>query len=117
MAPLKRFNTLDEFSFHHTIDTADGVCIVLFTKPSCSSCKHWKVVLQQLLTRRLDLRVFEVDAELSPALAREFELFHLPALFVYRGGLFYGALQCEGKLAVVERALDDALQRDPTDPP
>ena len=117
MIPLKRFNALDEFSFHHTLDAADGVCIILFTKPGCSACRHWKTLLQQLITHRLDVRVFEVDSEVSPALAREFELFHLPALYVYRNGHFYGELQCEGKLPVLEATLDELLRREPSDPP
>lgn len=42
--------------------------------------------------------VFEVDAGQDQALAREFELFHLPALFLFRDGHYHRPVSCEASL-------------------
>ena len=114
---LKRYNTLDQFAFHHTLSDADGVSIVFFTKSGCPSCGHWRQLLDQLLKKRLDIRVFEVNAERDQALAQEFGIFHLPALFVFRAGHYYGELQCEARLDTVSTCIDDALSQPPQDMP
>lgn len=77
----------------------------------------WRRQLQLLLTKRLDVTVFEVDAEQEQGLAREFEIFHLPALYVFQNGQFHGELQAEARLEAIQRALAAALDTPPQDMP
>ena len=51
----------------------------------------------------------EVDAAKDPALAREFEVFHLPAVFVFVDGTYHCALHSEARPERIEAALQSAL--------
>ncbi len=115
--PLQRFDSLNQFNFHDTLADADGVSIVLFTKPGCSSCGKWRELLQNYVRKHLDTRLFEVDASADQALAQEFELFHLPSIHLFRNGEYFGELQCEARETVLGAALQDALARPPQDMP
>lgn len=117
MTSLRRYNRLDQFTFHHVIAESAGVSLVFFTKQGCKSCGMWRHQLQSLLTKRLDVRLFEVDAEQEQGLAREFEIFHLPALYVFKDGQFYGELQSEARLEVIQQALSTILSGSPQDMP
>lgn len=117
MTPPRRHNQLDQFNFHHVLSETQGVSLVFFTKQGCHSCSLWRRQLETLLTKRLDLRVFEVDAEREQGLAREFELFHLPALYVFRDGLFHGELQAEARIEAIQLAIEQTLSRPPQEMP
>ena len=108
---------LDEGDFYATLSGTPGVSIVFFTKPACGSCRVWEALLMQLRQQRPDLNIFRVDAEQNTALAREYDLFHLPALFVFRDGEFHAGLQSEARLAPLiaelERVLDNAATEAP----
>ncbi len=105
----RHIEKLDEFHFYPRLAQARGISIVFFTKPGCGSCGAWRQVLQQLLAQREDLNVFEVDAEQNTALASEYELFHMPALFVFIDGEYHSPLQSEARLPLFIDALDRAL--------
>lgn len=117
MTSLRRYNQLDQFTFHHVIGESAGVSLVFFTKHGCKSCGAWRQQLQLLMTKRLDVRVFEVDAEREQGLAQEFEIFHLPALYVFKDGAFYGELQSEARLAAIQDALNALLSGPPQEMP
>lgn len=102
--------SLDEFRFHHELEASAGMALVIFTAQGCSACRHWTLLLGEFLTRHADVRAFEVDAGISPALANEFEIFHLPSLFLYHRGRFHSRLQCEARLPALERAVEEALR-------
>jgi thioredoxin 1 len=53
--------------------------------------------------------LFHVDVQLCPGLARAFDIFHLPDLFLYRAGRFHARLACELTPAALARAIDTAL--------
>ena len=74
--------------------------------PPAGTGKH---LLHDLLQHRLDINVFQVDAELNMALSHEYELFHLPALFLFVNGEFHCELQAEARLPHLLHALDVAL--------
>lgn len=40
-------------------------------------------------------QLFKVDVQRATALAREFDLFHLPALMLYRDGAFHAIVESE----------------------
>ncbi len=99
---------LDQFSFYPTVTDTPGPALVLFTAASCGACRHWKQLLQGF-AQSDGIPVFEVDAGIDQALAREFELFHLPALFLFLDGDYHRPLECEASLPSVRSAIKTAL--------
>ena len=102
---------LDEFDFHHRLAATSGVALVIFTSTGCSSCRAWKALLRDYSKHQPTLTVFEVDAGHAQALAREFNVFHLPALFLYRDGHFHCALQSETRRDSLDTAIQTALSQ------
>lgn len=100
---------LNDTDFYRVIQATQGVSLVFFTSEGCSSCRYWKALLGQLADKRPALHVIEIDAQHSMGLTREYEVFHLPALFVFVNGEYHAPLQCEAKLATVEHNLDAVL--------
>ena len=106
-AAMPTLEPLDEFRYHHRLREAGGVALVLFTSPTCGTCR---VVEQRLpATAPPGARLFKVDVQVSPALARAHEIFHLPALLLYRDGEFHARLDCEISPSALERAMTAAL--------
>lgn len=103
MRPMRR---LTQFDFHHVLADTPGVSLVLFTAPGCGACRQW----QRVLTRMCDVPSFHVDVQQDIGLAREFEVFHLPGLFVFRDGEFHRALQCRPEPAAIRRHLVEVLR-------
>jgi len=58
---------------------------------------------------RPDIRLFEVDSQRDEALAREFDVFHLPAVFIYRDGEYHAPLETEPRVAQLLQAMDAVL--------
>lgn len=108
---------LEETLFYRTLDATPGEALVFFSKPGCGACGQWRRLLGQLAQLRPEIRVFEVDAERNMALAREYELFHLPALFLFRDGDYHGALQVEARLPQLLQALDALRAAPPAEAP
>jgi thioredoxin 1 len=100
---------LDEFGFHHRLAATRGAALVIFASSGCSSCRAWKQLLSAYHTQHPELALFEVDAGHAQALAREFNVLHLPALFLYRDGHFHGALHCEAQPDKLQAAITSAL--------
>ncbi len=105
----RRIRPLNDHEFYARLAEITGPSIVFFTKPGCSSCQLWKRLLGELLQLREDIHVFQVDAEQNMALSHEYELFHLPALFLFVDGEFHCELQTEARLTHLQVALDAAL--------
>lgn len=105
----RRIWPLNDHEFYARLAETTGPSIVFFTKPGCSSCRLWKRLLGELLQKRGDIHVYQVDAEQNMALSHEYELFHLPALYLFVDGEFHCELQSEARLAHLEAALDVAL--------
>ena len=116
-APLRRYAQIEQFDFHHRLAEAPGVSLIFFSRPACGSCQRWAVLLQEFLKQRLDIRILEVNAERDPALIEEFEVFHLPALFIYKDGEYFGQLQGEARLDALSQGIESALRGGPQDPP
>jgi thioredoxin 1 len=94
---MPAFIPLDEFTFHQQLEQTPGVALVVFTSQGCNSCRAWKKLLADYRTQCPNLTLFEVDAGHALGLAREFNVFHLPALFLYQAGHYHGVLQCEAR--------------------
>ncbi len=101
--------SLNQFEFHHRLADSRGVSLVWFTAPQCGACR----VLEQIVTEhgeRLGIdNLYRVDAEREMALTREFEVFHLPAMFLYRDGCFHSPLHAEAHPAHLAEAIAEAL--------
>lgn len=85
---------LTEFDYHHVLAATPGVSLVLFTSPDCGTCR----VAERLLPHAaagVAGTCFKVDVQEATALARAFDLFHLPALFLYKDGHFHAVLAAE----------------------
>jgi len=100
---------LDEFGFHHTLAGTRGSALVIFTSVGCSSCRAWKQLLAAYCVQHPEITLFEVDAGHAQALTREFNVFHLPALFLYDDGHFHCALQSAAQLDKLHTAIAAAL--------
>jgi thioredoxin 1 len=100
---------LDDTNFYSVIQARNGTSIVFFTSAGCSSCRYWKALLGQLVVKRPDVSIFEIDAQQSMGLTQEYEVFHLPALFLFSNGQYHAPLQCEARLDTIEQTLDDML--------
>ena len=105
-----RMRRLVDDNFYDTLQATAGVSLVIFTSTGCASCRAWKEVLKDYLRLEPDLVIFEVDAHESMALANEYEIFHLPALFLFRDGDFHTELNCEANRERIQQAIHLALQ-------
>lgn len=103
--------------FHASIEAIPGACLVFFSGPHCGACR----VLQTLLEKEgcglgLDT-VIKVDAQRSTGLAREFEVFHLPALFLYRNGKFHAPIDALLTVPALRAAIDAASRAEAQEAP
>ena len=83
--------------------------LVFFTHSLCSSCRAWKQLLQIYAASHQAIRIFEVDAETEMALTNEFEVFHLPALFLYKDGRYHAPLQSVASLEAIDQAITQLI--------
>lgn len=101
---------LEQFEFHQTLESTQGISIVFFSSKECLSCRYWEQLLEQFCKKHSDINVFKVDAGRDQALTEEFDVFHLPSLFLYRNGKYHSALQSEARLSDLEAAITKALE-------
>lgn len=100
---------LTQFDFHHTLAETEGPSLVYFTAPGCGACRQLRQVLECHPMELSAIHLFEVDAQQDQALTREFEVFHLPALFLFKNGHYHAAIHAEPLAASLKEAIDAAL--------
>ncbi|AAZ96754.1 conserved hypothetical protein [Thiobacillus denitrificans ATCC 25259] len=111
---VRAFERLTEGDFHHRIARTAGIAVVLFTAPHCGACRRWRQLLPSVLDETVDA-LYEVDVSEATGVARYFEIFHLPTIYLYRDGRFHAELQCPPQAALIRaatRALLDAPAQD-----
>jgi len=101
--------TLSQFDFHHTLADTPGISLVMFGTTDCGSCRHLKRVFAEMAVLDPQLHLFEVDAQRDTALVREFEVFHLPSMFLFRDGHFHCPLHSPATPDALRRHIDQAL--------
>ena len=101
--------SLGQFDLHHVLAETPGVSLIIFTGPACGACRRLKAVLAAEPQLFADIHLFEVDAQRDMALTREFAVFHLPAMFLYRDGEFHCELHSEAVPGKLRHAIDAAL--------
>ncbi|NWG38556.1 MAG: thioredoxin family protein [Hydrogenophilaceae bacterium] len=98
------FAELTEFDFHARMAATGGIALVMFSGPDCGACRRMEKHLPQWLSDYAD-HFYKVDVQRSTALARAYEVFHLPALFVFVDGHYHGPLHAEAAPAPLIAAL------------
>jgi thioredoxin 1 len=110
------FLRLAEGDFHARLAAVSGVAVVLFSAPGCGACRAWKRLLPQALSG-LAAALFEVDVGEATGVARYYNIFHLPTIYLYRDGQFHAELQCEARHDSVRqstlRMLAEPAQEEP----
>lgn len=99
---------LTEFDYHATTSAGPGVALVMFGQPHCGACKVAHARLPHLLPDTVGA-LFDVDVAISGALAHEFELFHLPALALYKNGAFHAWVNAPLEASSLAEAIHFAL--------
>ena len=102
MAREESVQRVSELGFwQHMVQERDWT-ILFFSSAGCSSCKIWRRLLAEWEQSRTDLQVWEADAGIEMGLAQEFEVYHLPALFVFRDGRYQRPMQVEARLSALD---------------
>lgn len=99
---------LSEFDFHPRLANNHGASLVLFSAPGCGSCRVWLRLLEAF-SSPLVQHCHVVDVQTATALAREYDVFHLPSLFLFVDGKFHAPLHAEATPALLAEAIRKAL--------
>lgn len=100
------WRSVHEGDFHRTLSQWPGRTLVLFGQPGCGACRLAEAIVPAALDGVVQ-QLVRIDAAAQAALAREFEVFHLPALHLYVDGRYHAPLQCE----LTDAALRSAVAR------
>ncbi len=90
--------------------------MVLFSAPQCSACRAWKQLLPRALAD-LAASFLEVDVGEATGVARYFDIFHLPTIYLYRDGHFHAELQCEARQDAIRQTARSLLAAPSQDEP
>lgn len=101
---------LTQFDFHHSLEDTQGISLVAFTAPGCGACDMLLSALERFSENRTDVGLFEVNVQQDTALGQEFDVFHLPALFLYIDGHYHREIRCESLPEKIAEALDSACR-------
>jgi thioredoxin-like negative regulator of GroEL len=108
------FAPLTEFDFHPRLAATPGVSLVLFSSPACGACRRMEAVLPK---GAAGVSLFKVDVQRSTALARQFDVFHLPALFLFVAGRYHAEIRCEALPEAIRDTIKAALAMPPEEEP
>lgn len=111
------FTRLTDFDFYTVLDETAGPALAFFTGPACGSCRALKALLHEHRERFADLTLFEVNAEEEMGLTRQFDVFHLPALFLFNDGTYQAEIQAEMSPDALRHAINAALSAPPQEAP
>lgn len=104
---MSRFESLRAHDYHHRLAATPGIGLVFFSSPECGTCRRVEVLLPDAAPE--GTRLYKVDVQRDAALARAFDIFHLPDLFLYRDGRFHARLDSAVTPVALGRAIDAAL--------
>lgn len=110
-ATMSKLPGLDQFSFHQRLSETRGTALIMFSSPDCGGCRHLRKVLHEVHSRKPLWHLFEVDAQRDTGLANEFEIFHLPTIFVFHDGEFHCQLEAEARTEAIVSATLAALRQ------
>lgn len=90
--------------------------MVLFGAPRCHACVAWKRLLPQALGDAADA-YYEVDVSEATGVARYYDIFHLPTIYLFRDGRFHAEVQCEARPDAVRHTVQRLLAAPAQDEP
>ncbi|MCU0940702.1 MAG: thioredoxin family protein [Burkholderiaceae bacterium] len=93
---------------HRFIDALPGRVLLMFGSRACGTCRAAQARVPSLAEGRVDALVY-IDAEVQTALVREYEVFHLPAMFLFRAGRYHAVLHAPLMPTEFGQAIDAAL--------
>ena len=105
------FKSLNAHNFHHQLAESSGISLVFFTHAACSSCRAWYELLIRFQQHQPEINLFTVDAQEEMALTNEFEIFHLPALFLYKDGEYHAPFECVASLDSISEKITTLLKQ------
>lgn len=105
------FQSLNAHNFHHVLAESSGISLVFFTHAACSSCRAWYELLLRFQNQQPSVNLYVVDAAQEMALTNEFEVFHLPALFLYNNGHYHAPLECVADLESISNRITELLKQ------
>ena len=108
---------LDPLDFFATLQSTAGLSVVVFVKRGCGACRAMRAALEQLELDAGHVTVFVVDGEDGPGLIADFEVFHFPALFLWRDGEYHAQLQAAPTPVALGRAIQAAAAHAPEPEP
>lgn len=101
---------------HRALRGSSGRLLLMFGRRGCGTCRVAEARVPALARGRVDALVY-LDADDCGGLLREFEVFHLPAMFLFRDGAFHAPLdaplQADAFAAAVDGAYAAAAQEAP----
>jgi thioredoxin 1 len=97
------FTPLGEGEFHARLSRVGEMAVVLFSTPHCGACRAWKTLLPKALGET-GAQFFEVDVAQATGIARYYDIFHLPTIYLYRDGRFHAELQAEARIDSIRAA-------------
>ena len=103
------FQPLDEAIYHRHLARTPGLALVLFSSPTCGTCRAVERLLP--ISAPSGAQLFIVDVQVASALAQAFEVFHLPTLLLYVEGHYHARLNCEVTPTKLAAAIEHAVQQ------
>ena len=78
---------------HATIDTFEeevikqkGLVLVDFWAQWCGPCQMVGPIIEEIAEERTDIKVCKIDVDENPEIARQYKVFSIPMLFVFKNG-------------------------------
>jgi thioredoxin 1 len=102
--------------FHRRLAALPGRTLVLFGQDGCGACRRAEALLPRWLDGLVQQRV-KVDAAEQAALAREFAVFHLPALHLFVEGRYHAPIECVLAADALRAAIEQAAAAPPCEAP
>ncbi len=106
---------LDDGTADRFLLDAPGDSLVVFHSAGCGNCRQAREALPQMSLPVA--RVCWVDAEANRGLVERYEVFHLPAMYLVRNGVYYGAIDARLAAWDIGRQIALALQSYPAELP